>query len=719
MGRWWGRPFPVHALALEPRLLFDGGVVASLALAVESGESMVHDSDPTCEYRDENGGDELKSLMYLWACGREEPQSVVFIDAGVSDLETLVAGVPPGTRVEIIQGDENGVEHITQCLAGMKNLESVQIISHGEPGRVVLGNASLDLAGLAGSQTALAQWGASLKPGGDLLLYGCDVAAGAEGEVFVKELARVTGADVAASVDATGWHDLGGDWELEHRVGEVQAAWVLDSQATAEYSGLLANQVVTNNGNSGAGSLRQAVTDVGVGETITFDNAVSGQTITLSSTITINKNITIDGDINSDNKADVSLSGGGAGAFPVLTVSSSSTLKSLTLTSGTGNAGSGGDMYVSAGTVVIEDTSFTSGSASWGGGLYVTNANVTLTRCTVSSNTATATGGGIYAGTGATLSVINSTISGNRANTSGGGIYVASLATLVTINNSTLTANVADNDNNITGSGGGVYKAGSTINVGHTIIAGNFKGSAGVVTDDVDTVTSVAGNFTTQGYNLIGDGDFSGGFTHGVSGDKKGSGAAPLSPGLDALADNGGTTQTHALQSSSLAVNAGNSGYAGGLTTDQAGQTRQVGTIDIGSYELQNTAPSLGGFTSAQAVNDNAVVSPLSGVTITDTDNVTVTVTLDSIAKGSFTSASLVASGFTGPSGNVYSLASTTTAAAQAAVRALVFSPTANRVAPGSTETTTFTVAVNDGTTTTTDTTTTVVSTSINDSPSA
>ena len=41
-------------------------------------------------------------------------------------------------------------------------------------------------------------------------------------------------------------------------------------------------------------------------------------------------------------------------------------------------------------------------------------------------------------------------------------------------------------------------------------------------------------------------------------------------------------------------------------------------------------------------------------------------------------------------------------AAAQTAIRQLVFDPTDNRVAPASTETTTFTVGVNDGTVTTT-----------------
>ena len=34
---------------------------------------------------------------------------------------------------------------------------------------------------------------------GDLMLYGCDVAKGSEGEAFIADLAKATGADVAAS----------------------------------------------------------------------------------------------------------------------------------------------------------------------------------------------------------------------------------------------------------------------------------------------------------------------------------------------------------------------------------------------------------------------------------------------------------------------------------------------------------------------------------------
>lgn len=133
-----------------------------------------------------------------------------------------------------------------------------------------------------------------------------------------------------------------------------------------------------------------------------------------------------------------------------------------------------------------------------------------------------------------------------------------------------------------------------------------------------------------------------------------------------------------------------------------------------------NDAPIISGTVAAQAVDDSALVSPFSAVTFTDPDPgqvQTVTVTLDDAAKGVFTPASLTASGFSNSGGGMYTFTGTALAATTA-IRALVFDPANDRVTVGATETTTFTIAINDGiAATVSDTTTTVVSTSVNDAP--
>ena len=126
------------------------------------------------------------------------------------------------------------------------------------------------------------------------MLYGCDVAAGT-GANFVNKLSQLTGADVAASTNITG---KDGDWNLEFAKGQIESPLALRSDVMANYQGDLATIVVSNNSDSGPGSLRAAVASAVAGDTITFAPGLAGQTITLTSgqiDIPPAKNITIDG----------------------------------------------------------------------------------------------------------------------------------------------------------------------------------------------------------------------------------------------------------------------------------------------------------------------------------------------------------------------------------------------------------------------------------------
>ena len=62
-----------------------------------------------------------------------------------------------------------------------------------------------------------------------------DVAKSGSGQAFATHLATLTGADVAASTDATGSAEKGGNWTLEFRSGEVETAAV----AVQDYGDLL------------------------------------------------------------------------------------------------------------------------------------------------------------------------------------------------------------------------------------------------------------------------------------------------------------------------------------------------------------------------------------------------------------------------------------------------------------------------------------------------
>lgn len=119
-------------------------------------------------------------------------------------------------------------------------------------------------------------------------------------------------------------------------------------------------------------------------------------------------------------------------------------------------------------------------------------------------------------------------------------------------------------------------------------------------------------------------------------------------------------------------------------------------------------------------VDSDSAAHPFASALIHASANsvVTVTITVDAIAQGTFSTLSLAASEFTGPSGNTYSLVGASPSAAQSALRQLLFVPTPNRTSVGSTEVTTFTVVVSDDTISRTNISTVAV-TSVNDAPLA
>jgi Ca2+-binding RTX toxin-like protein len=148
-------------------------------------------------------------------------RTLVFIDSRVADYQSLVAGLGADAEWVLIYAHSDGIDQMRSALTDYSGLDSIQIVSHGSAGSVLLGTTVLDADSLGGYEAQLRAIGASLNDTGDLLLYGCNVAQGAAGALFIGKLAQATGADVAASTDLTG---LGGNWVLEAATGAIQAA---------------------------------------------------------------------------------------------------------------------------------------------------------------------------------------------------------------------------------------------------------------------------------------------------------------------------------------------------------------------------------------------------------------------------------------------------------------------------------------------------------------
>jgi CSLREA domain-containing protein/RHS repeat-associated protein len=271
------------------------------------------------------------------------------------------------------------------------------------------------------------------------------------------------------------------------------------------------------------------------------------------------------------------ISGGSGWSDRVLDLFSSTvSISNLTIQNGNKSGNTGAGIQASGTTltlshVLLQNNSAPGGGA--GGALYLGGGLLTMTDSAAANNSADQDGGAIYIDSGGSASLTNVTISGNTANRSGAGIYENASGGTLSLVNVTVSNNLADNDVNNTGDAGGLYRTAGTVTMKNTLIAGNLDKSTSTKHPDC------YGTIQSQGHNLIGVNNCS--FTAG-SGDHIGTSGSPINAQLGLLADNGGATLTHALQSNSPAINAGDNN--GCPATDQRGYTRDA-SCDMGAFE--------------------------------------------------------------------------------------------------------------------------------------
>jgi CSLREA domain-containing protein len=230
---------------------------------------------------------------------------------------------------------------------------------------------------------------------------------------------------------------------------------------------------------------------------------------------------------------------------------------------------------VSGGIATISGVGIIGGNATgaqgYGGGI-LNQGELTLSNATVSANSAEQSGGGIDSTGPAALT--NVTISGNHADYDGGGFSAD--GNDPTLNNVTASSNTADFDADGVGSGGGfvVQPGGGSLSLYKTIIAGNVDASPSpsFIAPDCTGLAPA----TSLGYNLIGD-TTNCGYVAGSAD------IVDTPAGLGQLADNGGPTFTHALQSGSPAIDHDDTICE---AADQRGAPRPLTGCDIGAYEL-------------------------------------------------------------------------------------------------------------------------------------
>lgn len=219
---------------------------------------------------------------------------------------------------------------------------------------------------------------------------------------------------------------------------------------------------VTNGNDSGAGSLRQAISDAQAGDTVVFQAGLGTVTLTTDQ-LTVDKDLTIDGG------SGVTIQRGsteGTPDFRIFGVAGIIKISNVTISKGKAPApandawgmssGSGGGIYLH-GALTLENVDVTDNAASdgdpsegdggKGGGIYIElNSTLTIKNSIISDNTAGnawrisgngGSGGGIYGKCGASVILENTSVKNNYAGENaysdsssyggnGGGISVGS-----------------------------------------------------------------------------------------------------------------------------------------------------------------------------------------------------------------------------------------------------------------------------------------------------
>ena len=169
--------------------------------------------------------------------------TLIVVDPSVPDYETLLdllTNQQSGpTEILVLDSQRDGLAQIAERLEQLGQTGAIHILSHGDEAGLHLGSNWLSVDTIGQRANTLAQWQPFLTADADVLFYGCDLAANATGQEFLRTFGELTGTDVAASTDATGAALLGGDWNLEYQFGAVETPSLGESLNLFEWNGLL------------------------------------------------------------------------------------------------------------------------------------------------------------------------------------------------------------------------------------------------------------------------------------------------------------------------------------------------------------------------------------------------------------------------------------------------------------------------------------------------
>ena len=291
---------------LEPRILYSADAASLLANSAINSQAEVRILDLSQTHSETQTQQNQVS------------NEIVFVDTRVKNYQTLIDDIQQQKsankhlEVVLLDSQQDGIEGILNALKDKQNISAIHLIGEGSEAEIHLGGSFLTADSINNQYAeALKQIGSHLSAEADILIYGCNFAAGENGQNVANDIAHLTGADVAASIDRTGHAKQFADWHLEYQYGMISTDVVVSEYGQQNWFGSLATFTVTNTNDAGVGSLRQAIADANAaGGTDNIVFSVSG-TINLATILpTITETVSIDAS-NASNIPQIVLNGGG------------------------------------------------------------------------------------------------------------------------------------------------------------------------------------------------------------------------------------------------------------------------------------------------------------------------------------------------------------------------------------------------------------------------
>ncbi|MEZ4870007.1 MAG: DUF4347 domain-containing protein [Caldilineaceae bacterium] len=256
----------------------------------------------------------------------------LFVDSSVADYATLLTGLTdPALSVVVLDPHRDGLHEIATVLQQQEDITAVHVLSHGHDGALQLGNRVVGSDALHTYAHDLQIMRAALAPGGDILLYGCNLAATPTGLNFLDEFAQATGADVAASADLTGARAGGGDWDLEVQTGLIEATIPFNRAAQAAFAGLLGTITVDAGGGGDYTTIQAAVNNASPGDEIVVNDGTYNESINLNNMGSAIGGSPGDITIRAANASLATVNGGAGAAFSASTFAGDVTLQDFVL----------------------------------------------------------------------------------------------------------------------------------------------------------------------------------------------------------------------------------------------------------------------------------------------------------------------------------------------------------------------------------------------------